>query len=48
MNERSLETVYESVIYIWEGICLLLVTKGNLILLFSQGVNSIRRHESSL
>ena len=43
----SFEAVHESVVYKWEEIFLFLVTKGNLILCFSQGVNSIGGHESS-
>ena len=44
----SFEAVHESVVYKWEEVFLFLVTKGNLILCFSQGVNSIRGHELSL
>ena len=45
----NFEAVHESVVYKSEEIFLFLVIpKGNLILLFFTGVNSIRGHESSL
>jgi len=44
----NFEAVHELAVGKWHEIFLFLITKGNLILCFSQGVNLIRGHDSSV